>query len=154
MNDNAAYHCQTPFADADAQALVVYCSDGRFAHHFDEFIVQSLGLTCCDRIAIPGGPAYLADHAGVEVDAASLLDQIRFMVEAHRLSRVILIMHEDCGCYAHKLGLPAGPGQQQRQIEDLALAVGVIGDACANVTIECHLALLDGNAMRFERVGA
>ncbi len=145
-----AFVCESVFENQPSQGVAVYCSDGRFADHFDEFVTQSLGLTCCDRIVIPGGPAYLADHPGVEADGASLLEQIKFMVEAHNLNRVILIMHEDCGCYSHKLGYPAGPEQQQRQADDLAMAVHVVRDVCPNVSIECYIALIDGDQVQFQ----
>ncbi len=50
-------------------ALVVYCSDGRFVTQCDDFLENSLGLTNCDRVVIPGGAGTLIGHERAAIAA-------------------------------------------------------------------------------------
>src|SRR5215470_13688574 len=43
-------------------ALAIYCSDGRWGEAFDEFCHKHLQIPRYDRMAIAGGPAWLATH--------------------------------------------------------------------------------------------
>ena len=47
-------------------AAAVYCSDGRYGEHMDDFLHNCLGLPRYDRVAIPGGAGKvtLACHSG------------------------------------------------------------------------------------------
>src|SRR5271167_3841153 len=40
-------------------ALALYCSDGRWGEAFDEFCHKHLQIPRYDRLAVPGGPAWL-----------------------------------------------------------------------------------------------
>jgi len=96
-----------PFRPARIPAVAIYCSDGRFGEHIDDFLIRGLGLPDCDRIALPGGPACLADRHETKLDDHGVVDNVRFLIEAHGLDRVILIAHHDCGFYALRLGVAA-----------------------------------------------
>ncbi len=88
-------------------AMVVYCSDGRFADQCDDFLHHGLQLPRYDRLALPGGPACLSGSFAGLRDEQTLLEQLRFLVASHGLQQVVLIAHDDCGFYARHLHLSA-----------------------------------------------
>lgn len=84
----------------------IYCSDGRVGEHFDDFLQNGLNLPRYDRIALPGGPAGLAGYAETRVEQDGLVHELRFLIDAHKLSRVVLIQHQQCAFYAARLKVP------------------------------------------------
>jgi hypothetical protein len=95
------YTAGMPFIAERVRAIVVHCSDGRYGAQIDEFLQQSLKLPRYDRLAIPGGAAALAGPMHAYAEAAALERQLRFLIETHELTRVILIAHHGCGFYEH-----------------------------------------------------
>lgn len=102
-------------------AVAIYCSDGRFNEQFDEFLHESLELPCYDRLTVPGGPAALAGHISAHRTEDALAESLTFLVHHHRLERVVLIAHKECGFYLKKLMFGAND-LRRRQEEDLAKA--------------------------------
>src|SRR5690242_16581668 len=82
-------------------AAAVYCSDGRYGEQMDEFLHVALGLPRYDRVAVPGGGACLASHLVTMREEHALERQLRFLITAHEIERVVLIAHQDCGYYKH-----------------------------------------------------
>src|ERR1700744_379954 len=98
-----AYHSPLPF-DADRiRAAAVHCSDGRFGEHIDDFLHNVLGLPKYDRLAVPGGAACLAGHFATYREEEALAEQLRFLIAAHQITRVVLIAHEGCAYYLERL---------------------------------------------------
>ena len=123
-------------------AAAVYCSDGRFGDQCDQFLHHHLGLPNYDRIALPGGPGALVGHAAAAVDADAVMADLRFLIEAHELTRVVLIAHGGCAFYAHRLGLTE-PGLQRQQVADLQCVAQVLRDAGVE-RVETYLARVTG----------
>src|SRR6186997_30832 len=88
-----------PFTHERIGAAAIYCSDGRYNEQFDEFLHTRLELPRYDRLAIPGGAAALAGHFAAYREEDSLRDQLRFLIVAHELERIVLIAHQGCGFY-------------------------------------------------------
>jgi hypothetical protein len=106
----------------DMTTLVVHCSDGRFGNQCDRFIHGPLQQAMYDRLIIPGGAAWLADHPDLPCEAVSARAALQMLVEVHALTRVVLIAHAGCAFYLRKLGVP--PERcESRQRADL-IAVG------------------------------
>jgi hypothetical protein len=151
MSDHTApteYASRKPFAPGPFDALAVYCSDGRYADQVGDFLHDGLRLERVDLMVIPGGSACLAGHfAGYRLDEA-VFEQIRFLIEAHELRRVILIAHHDCGFYHHQLHI----GMDQmlaRQCVDLAKAADRIRTIDSRLTVDTYVEQLDGDTVRF-----
>jgi len=94
----------------------VYCSDGRLGDHFDDFLQKGLGLPRYDRVALPGGPACLAGYAEARVAQEGAVDELKFLIDAHGLTRVVLIQHEACAFYTARLRVV------EKQVEHLQRA--------------------------------
>ena len=77
-------------------AAAVYCSDGRIGEHFDDFLQNGLGLPRYDRVALPGGPACLAGYDEAKVEQVGIVDELKFLIDAHKLLRIVLIQHDHC----------------------------------------------------------
>src|SRR5687768_2090101 len=93
------YMAKTPFNEDRIGAAAVYCADGRYGEQMDEFLHQSLRLPRYDRVAVPGGAGCLAEHMHAYAEGTALENQLRFLIEAHELTRLVLIAHQDCGFY-------------------------------------------------------
>lgn len=113
-----SYQSNTPYHTEPMHGAVVYCSDGRASAQSDEFAVQGLDLARYDRLTLPGGPAALVGHDAAKINADGILEDLRFLVDAHDLDKIVLIQHEDCAFYQARLGV--APEQvEAKQIEDL-----------------------------------
>ena len=139
-----------PFEAERIGAAAVYCSDGRYGDQMDEFLHRALGFPRYDRVAAPGGPACVAGHAAAIRDQGAMEKQLRFLIAAHDLHRVVFIAHQDCAFYAHlKLW---GTTIEQQQRLDLAKSARLVREFAADLTVEAYFARRVGGKVRFERV--
>jgi hypothetical protein len=120
-----AYKSPLPYDPARIRAAAIYCSDGRVGEHFDDFLQNGLSLPRYDRVALPGGPACLAGHTEAHVEEQGVVDELKFLVDVHGLTRVVLIAHEGCAFYGQRLSLPSTYLEPQQRI-DLVKAAGFI----------------------------
>lgn len=122
LKREAFFTSPVPFESARIQAAAVYCSDGRFGRQFDDLLQHGLQLPRYDRLAVPGGAACLASHFTAYREEEGVAEQLRFLISAHQLRRVVLIAHEGCAFYTQRLRVsPLQLESQQR--EDLQKAV-------------------------------
>jgi len=148
--DRTDYESSARF-DADrVHAVAVYCSDGRFGAHFDDFLHNALELPRYDRLAVPGGPACLAGHFLAFREEEGLIEQLRFLVKAHGLERVVLIAHQDCAFYTERLHVsPLKLETQQR--EDMQTAVRRVRSLASDLRVDAFFARKHSDGtIRFE----
>lgn len=146
-----AYESRIPYVPKRIHGAAIYCSDGRVGEHFDDFLQNGLSLPRYDRVALPGGPACLAGHTEAHVEEQGVLDELRFLVEAHELERVVLIQHAGCAFYTSRLGLPGAYLEPQQRI-DLVKAAGFIQRLLAIRRIDAYFARPTGDRVVFEPV--
>jgi len=79
--------------------LAIHCGDYRFQSAFHDFLTRRLNLVTYDLMVIPGGPLSLRLGEHFPDYSASAAKWTHFFVELHKLRRVILIQHQDCGFY-------------------------------------------------------
>lgn len=97
------YISRLPYLKDRIHAAAMYCSDGRVGEHFDDFMQTGLQLPRYDRLALPGGPACLAGYTEARLEEEGVIDELRFLVSAHNLTRIVLIQHQDCAFYQARL---------------------------------------------------
>jgi hypothetical protein len=120
--ESAAYESSVRFDENRIRAAAVYCSDGRFGEHCDDFLHNALELPRYDRLALPGGAACLAGHFLAYREEEGLVEQLRFLIKAHGLERLVLIAHQDCAFYTERLRV--SPRQlETQQREDMQTAI-------------------------------
>ncbi len=132
-------------------AAAVYCSDGRIGEHFDDFLQNGLSLPRYDRVSIPGGPACLAGHARAHLEQQGLVDELRFLVDVHKLSKIVLIAHQGCAFYGTRLEL-AEPRLELVQRADLVRAAAFVHHVTGIGSIEAYFARIVGEGVAFEPV--
>ena len=132
-------------------AAAVYCSDGRIGDHFDDFLQNGLGLPRYDRVALPGGPACLAGYDEARVEQVGIVDELKFLIEAHGLTRIVLIQHEHCAFYATRLKV--SPKQLEHlQRADLVRAAYFIRHVTSLKNVDAYFARRTEDAIEFEPV--
>lgn len=145
------YQSNIPYVPERIHAAAIYCSDGRVGEHFDDFLTNSLKLPRYDRMALPGGPACLAGHTEAHIQEQGVIEELRFLVEAHGLKRVVLIAHAGCAFYGTRLDLPDRLLQDQQRI-DLVKAAARIRRITGVPNIDAYLARPEGDRVTFEAV--
>jgi hypothetical protein len=150
--DAMPHHRSTiPYDPKRIHAAAVYCSDGRVGEQFDEFLQQGLGLPRYDRVALPGGPGCLAGHEQASLEERGVVDELKFLVEVHKLSRVVLIAHSGCAFYGARLGLTE-PRLELVQRADLVRAAAYVNRVTGLDRIEGYFARLVDSHIQFEPV--
>ena len=78
------------------ESLVVHCMDYRLQKYLNDWLEKNIGTGNYDRAVIAGGV----------LDVYYVLNHVELAAPLHKIRRVILINHEDCGAYAEagKLG--------------------------------------------------
>ena len=145
------YRSQAPYEPERIHAAAIYCSDGRMGTHFDDFLSNGLQLPRYDRVALPGGPAALAEHPETKLEHAAVADELKFLVEVHGLKRVVLIQHQNCAFYTSRLGL-SGFEVEVAQRKDLADAAAFVRKITGVDRVETFFARRFDAAFRFEEI--
>lgn len=136
---SADFESSLPFDLVRIEAAAVYCSDGRFGSQVDDLLQNELKLPRYDRLAIPGGAACLTGHFLTHREEEGVEEQLRFLIAAHKLRRVVLIAHQDCAYYTQRLGVsPAQLERQQR--EDLEKAIQRVHSLGPQLIVEAFFA--------------
>ena len=120
------YVSRVPFDAERVGAAAVYCSDGRYGDQMDEFLHEALGLPRYDRVAAPGGCGCLAGHSIAIREQGAMEKQLRFLIAAHDLDRIVFIAHHDCGFYK-QLKLWGKTIEEQQRIDMAKTAQIVCG---------------------------
>ena len=156
MNDKKAdtfFESTCPFGAERIEAAAVYCSDGRFGEQVDELLQTALALPRYDRLAVPGGSACMAGHFPTHLEEKGVAEQLRFLVEAHHLQRVVLIAHEDCAYYTHKLRISPLQLESQQKI-DMGKAIRRVQRFGRHLQVDAFFARKHHGKIRFERMQA
>ena len=114
------------------EALVVHCIDYRLQGYLNKWLESNLPIQGYDRGAIAGGV-----H-----DVFYVIRQVDVAVRLHKIAKVVLINHEDCGAYGAE-------GNYQRHKTDLEEAGRKIEALFPKLDVETYYLHLDG---RFEKM--
>ena len=148
------YTSPLPFVHERIGAAAIYCSDGRYGEAMDEFLHDCLGLPHYDRLALPGGAACLAGHMLAMRERSALERQVKFLVESHGLTRVVLIAHQDCGFYKHNVH-PSKLRQrslEEFQFVDMATVAGSLRGMHCDLAVDAYFARRVEECVRFEPI--
>jgi carbonic anhydrase len=114
-------------AELYCEALVIHCIDYRLQKYLNDWLDKNSGSGNYDRVAIAGGAQ----------DIYSALKHTELAVRLHKIRKVILINHEDCGAYGAE-------GTLMRHKADLDETHGKILDKFPNLAVERYYLRLDG----------
>jgi hypothetical protein len=145
------YESPIRYDAARMHAAALYCSDGRVGEHFDDFLHNGLSLPRYDRLCLPGGPACLAGHPQTNLEEHGVVDELKFLLQVHKLQRVVLIAHQACAFYSSRLELKE-PRMELVQRADLVRAAAFVHRVTGLESIEAYFARLTDRRVSFERV--
>lgn len=145
------YESRVRYEQDRIHAAALYCSDGRVGEHFDDFLQNGLSLPRYDRVSLPGGPACLAGHPQAHLEEHGVVDELKFLLEVHKLNRVVLIAHQGCAFYSTRLDLKE-PRLELVQRADLVRAAAFVHRVTGLGSIEAYFARLVNGAVQFEQV--
>ena len=145
------YQSTVRYDSSRIHAAAMYCSDGRLGEHFDDFLQNSLNLPRYDRLCLPGGPACVAGHPQAHLEEEGVVDELKFLVDVHKLKRIVLLAHQGCAFYSSRLELKE-PRLELVQRADLVRAAAFVHRVTGLGAIEAYFARLEGDRVRFERV--
>src|SRR5436190_10201818 len=91
------FHFDSPREKYHCDAAIVWCFDNRFELGFRKFL-KRVGVFNSDPVKVAGGAKCLASPEH-ERDREFVLEQLRKSCRLHGTSRVILMLHTDCGAY-------------------------------------------------------
>jgi len=146
-----SYESPVRYEASRIHAAALYCSDGRLGEHFDDFLQNGLSLPRYDRLCLPGGPACVAGHPQAHLEEKGVVDELHFLVEVHKLRRIVLIAHQGCAFYATRLDLKE-PRLELLQRADLVRAAAFVHRVTGLDEIEGYFARIVDGRVRFERV--
>ena len=119
-------------SDHTCEALAIHCIDFRLQHFLNDWLTNRFGIQNYDRVSWAGGVK----------DFTDLQSQIEISHSLHKIKKIILINHEDCGAY--------GPGgTKERHVGDLTYAERMIRAQYLDLNVEKYYLHLDGE---FEQV--
>jgi hypothetical protein len=145
------FDSKTPYEPQRIHAAAIYCSDGRLGEHFDDFLQNGLKLPRYDRLALPGGPATLAEHPETKLAHDAVADELHFLIEVHGLDRIVLIQHQNCAFYTGRLKL-SGFAVEQQQRADLKSAADFVRQVTGVARVEAFFARQMDGHIRFEAI--
>ena len=132
-------------------ALAIYCSDGRWGEAFDEFCHKHLQIPRYDRLALAGGPAWLAPQQKDTDLFRAMREQLDFLVRVHELEQIVLITHYGCAHYGHLLS-QAPRECLPTQFEDVRVAAGQLRAWYPGIAVVGYLAMRTENCLSFHQL--
>jgi hypothetical protein len=147
----AIYHAMERWHGDRIGAMALYCSDGRWGEAFDEFCHRHLQIPRYDRLAVPGGPAWIAASPEDPGQFRATRLQMDFLVEAHSLERLVLITHYGCAWYGH--GLQKSPDEcLPAQAADVQTAAMVLKGWYPELRVEAYVAMRNQRWLSFHQL--
>jgi len=146
-----AFTASTPYGSSHPSALALYCSDGRFTESVEE-LLRHLGHARLDTLTMPGGPGLFNLWIAGTGDSASITSGARFLIESHRIQRVIVIAHEGCGYYRKHLGHHDAAAIRKQQEDDLRTAARTLSTARSGVRVDAYYARVADDRVSFDVV--
>ena len=137
------FHFDAPREPYVCDAAIIWCFDNRFEPGFRKFL-KRIAVVNTDPIKIAGGAKSLASPKQ-DSDREFILDQIRTSIRLHGTTRVILMVHSDCGAYG---GLQAFAGDRAAEAEhlrqELHKAAGNVRRAIPEVRVDAYFVDFEG----------
>jgi hypothetical protein len=138
------FHFESPQDKYRCDAAVLSCFDHRFDLGFRKFL-KRIGISCSDPIKVAGGAKCLAspDREG---DREFVLEQIRKSMQLHGTTRVILMVHSDCGAYGGLAGKFAGDARAEAKHHEreLACAAAKLAEAIPGIDVQGYFVDFEG----------
>lgn len=115
------------------KALVIHCIDFRFHTAIREWLISQKLQDTYDVVSIAGAAKGLVD--GDETSKEVIMKQIDISERLHKISKIILIQHMDCGAYGGHSAFASEAEERSRHSLDLEKATKVIHEQFPNLSV-------------------
>lgn len=126
--------------------LAIFCSDERFVEASLAFCKNSWKINRCDLMVLPGGPAFIANNE------SNLMKRLKLLIKAHKIRRVTLIAHTDCGYYKKYFGKTSQETIMKQQIADIQKAIQKLNGMAVNISVCGFYSYLDNSKIIFRQI--
>ena len=122
-------------AEHITDSIVVHCIDFRFQKYLDVWLQERFGYGNYDRVSLAGGV----------FDFFAVLRQIEISNRLHKISKVILVNHEECGAYGDV-------GTYERHQDDLVEAERKIEALFPDLDVEIYYLYKNGKFEQMSKI--
>ena len=138
------FHFEAPRGSYHCDAAILWCFDHRFDLGFRKFL-KRIGVANSDPIKVAGGAKCLASPEH-EAEREFVLEQIRKSMRLHGTSRVILMVHSDCGAYGGLAGGFGGDAQAEaaHHQRELARAAANLLETIPGIEVQGYFVDFEG----------
>ena len=138
------FHFEAPRENYHCDAAILWCFDHRFDLGCRKFL-KRIGVANSDPIKVAGGAKCLASPEH-EAEREFVLEQIRKSMRLHGTSRVILMVHSDCGAYGGLAGGFGGDAQAEaaHHQRELARAAANLLEAIPGIEVQGYFVDFEG----------
>lgn len=137
-----SYPLASKIRHSETEVLAIHCGDYRFQSAFQEFLNHTLNLDGnYDLMVMPGGPLSLTLFDYLPKFKWASWKWVRFFAEIHKIRRLILIQHQDCGFYkTMPVHLHASAEPRARQEQDLRRVKEAMKQDLPQIEVELYYA--------------
>ncbi|MBU1167819.1 hypothetical protein KKC60_05470 [Patescibacteria group bacterium] len=129
--------------DHEAEAVAIFCMDHRFQKATHHFIEDGLGIKHYDRVTIAGAGKSLLEPKD-DPDYQVLEKQIDLSAHLHKIKKVLIVHHADCGAYGGKKSFGNSDVEEQKHLDDMeAIKQKVLGIIPGVEVIKIYMALTE-----------
>jgi hypothetical protein len=138
------FHFEAPRESYHCDAAILWCFDHRFDLGFRKFL-KRIGVANSDPIKVAGGAKCLASPEH-EAEREFVLEQNRKSMRLHGTSRVILMVHSDCGAYGGLAGGFGGDAQAEaaHHQRELARAAANLLETIPGIEVQGYFVDFEG----------
>ncbi|MDK1119075.1 MAG: hypothetical protein QGM50_09845 [Anaerolineae bacterium] len=109
------------------ETVVVHCMDYRLQRYLNNWVEENILPQSYDRISIAGGV----------YDVYDVMRQVDLAIRLHKIKKVVLINHEDCGAYGFE-------GTNERHSVDLRNTREKISKLFSHIDVDLYYLNLNG----------
>ena len=127
--------------------LVIFCSDERFIKANLEFIKNFLKIHGSDLMVLPGGHVFIINN---EPD---LMERLKNLIDAHKIKKIILISHSDCGYYKKKFENLSEEDILEKQMGDNQKAINRLEKLFKDISINVfHAEICNSKTINYTQI--
>lgn len=118
--------------------LIIHCIDFRLISSLNEYSERKNLVGDCDILSVAGGVKSLLSPKRIS-DKDFLFEQIEVSVNLHKIERIILSNHTDCGAYGGSAKFDSLEEERKFHIQEMKEAKRVISEVYPNLKIDLLL---------------
>ncbi len=134
-----------------AQACALFCMDFRFKEETLEYLKNKLGMNDLDVISLAGASLNIANPKN-KADYEVVMNQIDLSANLHKIDKIIIIDHADCGAYGGRAAFNSVEEEKDAHVKNLIESKEILNNKYPEKEIVLVYADLIQQRIVFEKV--